>query len=153
MNKGANLLSRTASKSVDFILVFAIMEALPRAGWMAGVLYVLIGDGLFGGQSLGKKLTGIRVVGPGGRPCDIKSSIIRNSALGLGLFLFKAPLVGWLPLIALTAFEFVTLIGSPEGRRFGDELAGTSVIEEDREIDEDQENKADQENNGRDDID
>jgi len=153
MSKGANLLSRTASKSVDFILVFAIMEALPRAGWLAGVLYVLIGDGLFDGQSLGKKLTGLRVVDPGGRPCDIKSSIFRNAALGLGLFLFKAPLVGWLPLIALTAFEFVTLIGSPEGRRFGDELAGTRVIEENRNNGEDLKNKVDQENNGRDDID
>jgi len=140
MSKGANLLTRTASKSVDFIIVFAIMEALPRAGWLAGVLYVLISDGLYGGQSLGKKLTGLRVVGPEGRPCDIKSSILRNSALGLGLFLFKAPLVGWLPLMALAGFEFVTMVGSTEARRFGDELAGTSVIEED------------QQDNGRDDI-
>jgi uncharacterized RDD family membrane protein YckC len=135
MSTGTNLLSRTASKSVDLILVFAIMEALPSAGWLAGVLYVLIGDGLLGGQSLGKKLTGLRVIGPDGRPCNIKSSMLRNAALGLGLFLFRIPLLGWLILIALVGFEFVTLIGSAEGRRFGDELAGTSVIEAERQDD------------------
>ena len=135
MSTGTNLLSRTASKSVDFILVFAIMEALPSAGWLAGVLYVLISDGLWRGQSLGKKLTGLRVIGPKGRPCDIKSSILRNATLGLGLFLFRIPLLGWLLLIALAGFEFVTLIGSPEGKRFGDELAGTSVIEAEQQDD------------------
>lgn len=129
MSTGTNLLSRTAAKGVDFILVFAIMEALPSAGWLAGVLYILISDGLMGGQSLGKKLTGLRVVGPEGRPCDIKNSILRNAAPGLGIFLFRIPLLGWLLLIALVGFEFITLMGSPEGRRFGDELAGTSVIE------------------------
>jgi len=129
MSTGANLLSRTVTKGVDLILVFAIMEALPSAGWLAGVLYILISDGLMEGQSLGKKLTGLRVVGPKGRPCDIKCSILRNATLGLGLFLFRVPLLGWLLLIALAGFEFVTLIGSPEGRRFGDELAGTVVIE------------------------
>jgi len=135
MSTGPNLLTRTASKCVDFILVFAIMEALPSAGWLAGVLYILISDGLMGGQSLGKKLIGLRVIGPAGRPCDIKSSILRNASLALGLVLFRLPLLGWLLLIALAGFEFVTLIGSPKGSRFGDELAGTSVIETEQQDD------------------
>lgn len=133
MGNTANLLSRTASKGVDLILVFAIMEALPRAGWLAGILYVLISDGLSGGQSLGKRLTGLRVLSTDSegteRPCDIKGSIMRNATLGLGLFCFRMPFLGWLLFIALLGFEFVTLMGSTEGKRFGDELAGTSVRE------------------------
>lgn len=140
MSKGANLLTRIASKGVDFILVFAAMEALPRAGWLAGVLYILISDGLYDGQSIGKKLTGLKVVciaGDAGnsRPADIKGSIMRNATFGLGLFFLKVPLVGWLLFIALAGFEFVTLMGSPEGRRFGDEIAGTRVEEADQNTD------------------
>lgn len=133
MANATNLLVRAASKSVDLILVFAIMEALPRAGWLAGVLYILISDGLYGGQSLGKKLTGLKVetvLAEGGRlPCDIKGSILRNAAIGLGLFLAKVPFLGWIFFAVLVGFEAVTLIGSAEGRRFGDELAGTLVSE------------------------
>ncbi len=133
MASDANLLIRSVSKGVDLIMVFAIMEALPRAGWLAGVLYVLISDGLYGGQSLGKKLTGLKVetVIPEGErlPCDIKSSMLRNAVIALGLFLTKIPLVGWIIFALLIAFEGVTLIGSTEGRRFGDELASTAVSE------------------------
>lgn len=130
MTHKTNILIRAVSKGVDLILVFALMEALPRAGWLAGVLYILISDGLAGGQSLGKKLTGLKVVGPEGRPCDIRASILRNAVLCTGIFLFKIPVAGWILLLAAIAFESITLIGSAEGKRFGDELAGTTVVEE-----------------------
>jgi len=127
--KRASLLLRVVSKSIDFILILSAAEALPKAGWLAGLIYLLISDGLFKGRSIGKKLTGLRVETATGAACTIKDSILRNSTLGAGLILWKVPVVGWLLLAAVVALEFVILIGSNEGSRLGDEIAKTSVVE------------------------
>ncbi len=127
--KRAGLLLRVVSKGIDFILILAVAEALPKAGWLAGLVYLLISDGLIKGQSLGKKLTGLRVETADGVPCTIKDSIVRNSTLAVGLVLWKIPLVGWVLLAAVMALEFIILIGSKENARLGDEIAKTSVVE------------------------
>jgi uncharacterized RDD family membrane protein YckC len=127
--KRAGLLLRVVSKGIDFIVILAAAEALPKAGWLAGLTYLLISDGLINGQSLGKKLTGLRVETTEGVPCTIKDSILRNSTLAVGLLLWKIPLVGWLLLAAVMALEFIILIGSKENARLGDEIAKTSVVE------------------------
>jgi len=127
--KRAGLLLRAVSKSIDFILILAAAEALPLAGWLGGVVYLLISDGLMKGQSLGKKLTGLKVRTASGEPCSIKDSIVRNSTLALGLLLWKIPVVGWPLLGVVVALEFIILVGSKEGARLGDELAKTSVVE------------------------
>jgi uncharacterized RDD family membrane protein YckC len=129
MALSASLLLRTVAKSIDFIIIFAAAEALPNAGWLAGLGYLLISDGLFDGRSIGKRLTGLKVVTASGASCTIKDSILRNSILAGGLFLWRVPLLGWLLLLAVVAFEFVVLLGSKEGLRLGDEIAGTSVLE------------------------
>jgi uncharacterized RDD family membrane protein YckC len=127
--KRAGLLLRVVSKGIDFILILAAAEALPKAGWLAGLIYLLISDGLINGQSLGKKLTGLRVETAVGAPCAIKDSIVRNSTLAVGLLLWKIPFLGWILLASVVALEFIILIGSKEGARLGDELAKTSVVE------------------------
>jgi uncharacterized RDD family membrane protein YckC len=129
MARSASLLLRTVAKSIDFIIIFAAIEALPSAGWIAGIGYMLISDGLFDGRSIGKRLTGLRVVKASGGACAIKDSILRNSTLAMGLFLWKVPFLGWLFFLAVVAFEFIVLLGSKEGLRLGDEIAGTSVLE------------------------
>lgn len=127
--KRAGLLLRVVSKSIDFILILAAAEALPKAGWLGGLIYLLISDGLFDGRSIGKKLTGIRVETAKGQACTIKDSIARNSTLAVGLLLWKVPAVGWLFLAGVLALEFVILLGSKDGTRLGDEIAKTSVVE------------------------
>lgn len=127
--KRATLLLRVVAKAIDFILVFAAVEALPKAGWLAGVGYILIGDGLFEGRSLGKRLTGLKVVLADGRACSLRESILRNSPFGAGLLLWKIPIVGWLFLSAIVTFEFILLLGSAEKMRLGDEISKTMVIE------------------------
>jgi uncharacterized RDD family membrane protein YckC len=129
MGRNASLLLRVVSKSIDFILILAAAEALPRAGWIAGLVYLLISDGLFEGRSIGKRLAGLRAVGASGAPCSIKESILRNSTLAAGLVLWKIPLIGWILLSAILALEFTVLLGSKEGTRLGDEIAKTSVLE------------------------
>lgn len=125
----ASLLLRIVSKGVDFVLIFAAAEALPKAGWLAGIGYLLISDGLFDGRSVGKRLTGLRVLTESGAPCGVRESILRNITLTIGLLLWKIPFLGWLFLAAVTAGELIILVGSREGRRLGDEIARTSVVE------------------------
>lgn len=125
----ASLLLRVVAKSIDFIVIFAAAEALPKAGWLAGLGYLLIGDGLYEGRSLGKRLTGLRVLSASGVACRMQDSILRNSTLGAGLLLWKVPFVGWLFLTAIIAVELIVMMGSAEGIRIGDDLAKTTVVE------------------------
>lgn len=128
--KRAGLLLRGVAKTIDFIIVAAAAEMIPRAGFFAGLAYLLISDGLFEGRSLGKQLIGLRVVSTvTDKACSVRESILRNFMLCTGILLWKIPLVGWIFMILILAFEFVMLLGSKEGMRFGDEIAKTTVIE------------------------
>ena len=86
--KKAGLLVRTIAKILDFIIIVAAVELVPKAGFYAGLAYLLIGDGLFDGRSLGKKIIGLRVVSSDSfKPCTFRDSILRNTVYGIG-FLF-----------------------------------------------------------------
>ncbi len=126
----AGLLLRTAAKIVDFILIAAVIEILPRAGFFAGLTYLLLGDGFFDGRSVGKKLLKIRVVSAGtDSPCTFKDSILRNSTFAVGYVLWIVPFIGWIFILIISAVEFVLVLGSKDGMRLGDEIAKTAVIE------------------------
>ncbi|HET6515628.1 MAG TPA: RDD family protein [Thermodesulfovibrionales bacterium] len=128
--KKASLLLRVFAKALDFILIAAVTELVPRAGFYAGLSYLLISDGLFEGRSVGKRLMGLSVVSASTEaPCSMKDSILRNSLLGAGLVLFRIPLIGWAFIILISGVEFLILLGSKEGMRLGDEIAKTLVVE------------------------
>ncbi len=126
----AGLLLRTVAKILDFIIICAVLEIVPRAGFFAGLAYLLLGDGFFEGRSLGKKLIGLRVVSADTHtPCTFRNSIIRNSTLGIGFLFIKISWVGWIALSIISIFEFIMLLGSSNKMRIGDELAKTIVVE------------------------
>ncbi len=126
----AGLLLRAAAKILDFILIAAVIEIIPRAGFFAGLAYLLLGDGLFDGRSLGKKLIRLKVVSVDAlQPCTFRESLLRNSTLGLGYVLWLVPWIGWISLPVITAVEFILILGNKESRRLGDEIARTTVIE------------------------
>ena len=128
--KKAGLLVRTIAKILDFIVIAAAVELVPKAGFYAGLAYLLIGDGLFDGRSLGKKLVGLRVVSSNSfKPCTFRDSILRNSVFGIGFLFYKILWLGWIFVAIVSAFEFVILLGSKNQMRLGDELAKTIVIE------------------------
>jgi uncharacterized RDD family membrane protein YckC len=128
--KRAGLLLRTVAKILDFIIIAAAVEVVPRAGFFAGLAYLLIGDGLFDGRSLGKKLIGLRVVSADtNTSCTFRDSILRNSTLGIGFLFYKVLWLGWILIILISIIEFIILLGSKDGKRFGDEIAKTVVIE------------------------
>jgi uncharacterized RDD family membrane protein YckC len=127
--KRAGLLLRVIAKVLDFIIIAAVTEVIPRAGFFAGLAYLLISDGLFDGRSLGKKLIGLRVLSVDtDKPCSFRDSILRNSTFGIGYLLYKIPLLGWMFIIIVSVFEFIILLGSKEGMRLGDEIAKTKVV-------------------------
>lgn len=130
----ASILLRVVAKSIDFIVILAAAEALPKAGWLAGMGYLLIGDGLFEGKSFGKRLTGLKVISASGAPCRMEDSLLRNATLGAGLLLYKIPFIGWMLLAAVIAVEVIVMMGSREGSRIGDELAKTTVVDSQADI-------------------
>ena len=126
----AGLLLRTAAKIVDFILIAAVIEIIPRAGFFAGLTYLLLGDGFFEGRSIGKKLLRIQVVSADTySPCTFKDSILRNSTFAVGYMLWIVPMIGWIFILIVSVVEFILLLGSKDGMRLGDEIARTSVLE------------------------
>lgn len=135
---GAGILNRIIARSIDFLIVGALFEIAPKAGFFAGIVYILIADGLFEGRSIGKKLIGIRVVlCDASVACSYRESILRNLLFALGFLLFvllrEIPLLGWLlsaviPVLILSV-EGLIIIGNEKGMRFGDEIAKTRVID------------------------
>ena len=93
-------------------------------GGFLGVLYITFRDGLFGGQSVGKKILGIRVVHMDGRPISYVDSSFRNI-----MFIFY-------PIYALTAtvivIEALVSLRDPQRRRLGDRIAKTCVVQKER---------------------
>jgi uncharacterized RDD family membrane protein YckC len=128
--KRAGLLLRTAAKIIDFILIAAAMEVIPKAGYFAGLTYLLLGDGFFDGRSIGKKLIRLKVLSKETlAPCSFRESILRNSTLAIGYVLWGIPLIGWVFILAAFCVEFVLILGSDDGARLGDTIAGTIVVE------------------------
>jgi len=83
--------------------------------WFFILWYELCKDSLFDGQSVVKKILKIKVVDyESGVKCSVKQSILRNIIL-------------WLP--GSFIVELVWIFSQPKGRRGGDYLANTVVVD------------------------
>jgi len=91
------------------LLVFAVM-------WGYRILF----EALHGGQTPGKKWTGIRVVRDDGLPVGWREAALRNLAVAADMLPPPACIVGGLMIVL-----------SRRGKRLGDLLAGTMVVRED----------------------
>ncbi len=123
-------------------LVAAALSVVPLIGGVAGVAYYVVRDGLrvefMDGRSIGKHVMGIDVVRLDGRPMDLETSIRRNWMWSIGALtgtLVYIPILGWMliPFVALVGigiglYEAYRVLSDPEGRRWGDEMAGTLVV-------------------------
>jgi hypothetical protein len=105
---------------VDLLVAWFLM-LVPFVGWAAAAASLLLRDSLFGGRSVGKRLTGLVTVmrteeGPRGLGGDHLTSFLRNAPLGL-------PVIQLL----LVPVEFVLLLLGR--RRLGERFApGTEVL-------------------------
>jgi uncharacterized RDD family membrane protein YckC len=138
----AGFLNRVIARTIDLIIVIALYEIIPTIGFFAGMIYLLISDGLFQGRSIGKKLIGLKVIIKDGDEtnsvCGFKESIFRNFPFVAGYISFGIlkviPLIGWLfsfvIVLGILIFECLVMMGSENGMRLGDEIAKTQVVED-----------------------
>ena len=126
----AYVLNRFIAKLIDLFIVVAADEVAPPVGFLSGLAYILIADGFAGGRSIGKRLVGLQTMRLDVREtAGFRESIIRNLPLGLAQLLFAVPYVGWIGSAAVLAFESVLIVGNEHGRRLGDEVARTQVLD------------------------
>lgn len=126
----ANVLHRFIAKFLDFLMVAAFAKLIPPIGFFAGVAYLLIADGLWEGQSVGKRIIGLQTMKDGGGGTgSFKESILRNVPLAMGWIAGVIPYVGWLLVGGVLVLEALLIIGNDRGLRIGDEIAQTQVID------------------------
>lgn len=113
-------------------LMSAAVSLIPVIGAIISTVYLLIKDGLFEGQSVGKKLMKLQVVSLEGNKADFAVSAKRNVIFAIPSFIMIIPVLGWIvaPILALVILiiEVVKVLNEPKGRRLGDTWAGSQVI-------------------------
>ena len=126
----AHVLNRFIAKLIDLFIVVAAGEIASPVGFLSGLTYILIADGFAGGKSIGKRLVGLQTVRVDGRgTVGFRESIIRNLPLGGAQIAYAIPYIGWLASLAIVAFESFLIVGNEQGRRLGDEVARTHVLD------------------------
>jgi hypothetical protein len=135
----ADLTLRGLARLTDLIIAFAMAKLLLQAGPPLAALYLLVADGLMHGQSIGKRIFGVRAMvvppqpGEAPRPAGYRESLLRNAPFGLvGLF-YGVTLVGWFLLfvvgLPVVAFEAYMAWSDRLGIRIGDIFADTQVVD------------------------
>lgn len=126
-------LSRLAAKAVDLTIFSILMFAPGNLGMLAAISYLALADSFFNGESIGKKILGIRVIDlEEGTPCTARQSFVRNIPI-LVPFLFSflgswGWIITFLSLMPLTILEVYLVMKLDSFHRVGDILAQTTVI-------------------------
>lgn len=136
-----SVFSRIIAKGIDCLVVVAIFflgKALwPLLGVGLAVLWCAFQDAMGEGQSVGKRIMGLRVMeGQSSQACGYGCSMLRNIPFVLAVVFGSSPLL-WvlfvLVVVPLLAFELFVILSVDSGIRLGDVLGNTMVIEyEDR---------------------
>lgn len=131
----ASVVVRCLAKAADFSVVLLLNAFLPVVvGALLGFIYMLVHDGMFSGQSIGKRLFRLKVMHvKNDLPCTIRESAVRNAPLGVATFFAIIPFWGWILAvlvgIPLVAIEIYLMVTRPGGHRLGDVMADTVVVE------------------------
>ena len=126
----AQVLNRGIAKLIDLFIVAAAGQMIVPVGFLGGLAYILIADGFADGRSIGKRLIGLQTVLPDRRAAaGFLESTIRNLPFAVAYVVFAIPYVGWLVSVAIIMFEAVLILGNEQGRRLGDEVASTQVLD------------------------
>jgi len=126
---------RVFARAADLGVTYTLTLAAGRAGLVVGLLYLLLADGLFHGQSPGKRIFGVRAVFlPLRTGARFRDSTLRNAPLALVLLLRMMPgplgLRAFLGgLVVIGGVEAWKSLRDPLGRRFGDVWAQTQVVD------------------------
>ena len=129
----ARYLARLVGKAADLIAAMSLWHIPGAAGVFAALYYILMCDAFPGGRSLGKGLTGLKVVRIDRDGMDFTASLMRNLPVAAPFLLYLFPVIG--PFLAYTVGIAILLIETylgfydPDGQRAGDTFAETLVVE------------------------
>jgi len=132
-----SVFQRVIAKAIDMIIVVAIYllggEIWGPVGIVAAVLMCALQDGLGEGQSVGKKIIGLRVIEEQtGMGCSFTHSAIRNLPFVLAILFTSSPFL-WILLLLIPLpgllLETYLIFSLDSGVRVGDVLGNTLVIE------------------------
>lgn len=129
----ARYLARLVGKAADLIAAMSLWHIPGAAGVFASLFYILMCDGFQGGRSIGKVLTGLKVVRIDRDGMDFTASLMRNLPVAAPFLLYLFPVIG--PFLAYTVGIAILLIETylgfydPDGQRAGDTFAETLVVE------------------------
>lgn len=117
------------------IFPLILLVFLPVAGALLATTYMVFRDAIFNGQSVGKKLIGIKVVKlEGYQPITVRESALRNFPLAIGFFCSIVPVIGHIVGSTVSTIVFIieaiAISTDKDHRRLGDKLAGTIVVKE-----------------------
>lgn len=128
-------LLRVLARIGDLGLAYGLSLAAGRAGLVVALLYLLLADGIFRGQSVGKRIFGVKAVYlPSRTDARFRDSTLRNAPLALVVLLkmmpepfgLRAALAG---LLVIGGVEAWKAWRDPLGRRLGDVWAQTQVVD------------------------
>lgn len=129
----ARYLARLVGKAADLIAAMSLWHIPGAAGVFASLFYLLMCDGFPGGRSLGKWLTGLKVVRIDREGMDFQSSLMRNLPVAAPFLLYLFPVIGtflaYTVGIAILLIETYLGFYDPDGQRAGDTFAETLVVE------------------------
>ncbi len=131
----ADMVHRGVGRLVDFIIALLLARLLPPGvGAVVAVSYILLADGVLGGQSPGKRLAGLKVVSRRNRSdAEFRESIVRNLPFAVVTAFWYIPILGFIlfPLggLFVLTFEFYMAWSDRLGLRIGDILAETQVVD------------------------
>jgi uncharacterized RDD family membrane protein YckC len=129
----ADLTLRGLARLVDFTLAFALAQVAPQVGPVVAAFYLLVADGIMNGQSVGKRVFGVRaVVVPRRVPAGFHESILRNAPFALVAVFWAMPLLWPVLFVAgvpIVAFETYMIVTDRLGVRIGDIFADTQVVD------------------------
>jgi uncharacterized RDD family membrane protein YckC len=138
---------RAGARVLDLAIAYGLNAVGGRAGLVMAFLYLLLADGLLNGQSVGKRLCGVKVLYlPHRVAARFRESVLRNAPLGLVVLLRMMPDETLAPGAsssgpsagAIAFFAGAVLIGGieawnvlrhPLGMRLGDSWAETQVVD------------------------
>ena len=130
----ASLFLRGGARLIDVAIAYGLYRVTGPAGVIIALLYLLFADGWLNGQSVGKKILGVKVIYlPTRSAARHRDSVLRNAPFGLVLLLGMMPDLGHQAFIAgilvIGGVEAWKVWRDPLGIRLGDIWAQTQVID------------------------
>jgi hypothetical protein len=130
----ASLFLRAGARLVDCAVAWLLYKSTGPAGVVMALMYILFADAMIQGQSLGKKLFGVKAIFlPTRQGARHRDSVLRNAPFGLVIILYMMPDLGHIAFIGgaivIGGIEAVRVIRDPQGLRLGDLWAQTQVID------------------------